>query len=340
MKAFLKKWIGPLLILVTLTIVLIVGIVNGTLMDAVRAVMNANPVYMALCLLCYAGYMASDAIAIKSFLRRMGYSLRMRDSMAATLTGIYYANITPGATGGQPMQIHHLHTSGIPAGVGGSAVAVSFISWHLMRVVLMTVFGIAYWDFVAENLGSYWPFFFVGYAYNIVLIIFWLLFCFTKKPVAWIVRVVAKIVEKFHFSKNPEKLTASMVHTADRFHSSMKELKKYKGEIFIQILLGTTNVICLTSIMYFAYRGVGLQGASYGQVTVMSLAQYTSAAYMPTPGAAGAQEGIYGLYFGKMMQGASLLAVMMIWRFFSFYLGLILGAVGNLLHRRGRKKRG
>ncbi|MGX8703700.1 MAG: hypothetical protein ACSW8H_04535, partial [bacterium] len=82
MKAFLKKWIGPLLILVTLTIVLIVGIVNGTLMDAVRAVMNANPVYMALCLLCYAEYMASDAIAIKSFLRRMGYSLRMRDSMA------------------------------------------------------------------------------------------------------------------------------------------------------------------------------------------------------------------------------------------------------------------
>ena len=38
-----------------------------------------------------------------------------------------------------------------------------------------------------------------------------------------------------------------------------------------------------------------------------------------------------------MMQGSKLLAVMMIWRFMSFYLGLILGAAGNLIHRKKEK---
>ena len=334
MKQFLKKWLGPIIILVTLAIVLIVGIVTGTLREAVNAVTHANPLFIGLCILCYFGYLAADAAAITSFLKTQGYTIRKRDAFAATLTGVYYANITPGATGGQPMQIHHLRKSGIPVGIGTSAVAVAFISWHIMRVVLMTVLGIPYWDFIVQNLGNYWPFLLLGYVYNIILTGLWVLFCFSKRPVAWLMRGIAKIATKLHLSKNPEKLTAGLERTAERFHSSMKAIRGQKGEIAKQLLFGTLNVICLTSIMYFAYLAVGLRGASYGQITVMSIAQYTSAAYMPTPGAAGAQEAIFGLYFGQMMQGSKLLAVMLIWRFMSFYLGLILGAVGNLLHRR------
>ncbi len=337
MKQFLKKWLGPIIILVTLAIVLIVGFVSGTLPEAVSAVVHANPLCIGICILLYFGYMAADAAAITSFLKKQGYSIRKKDALAATLTGVYYANITPGATGGQPMQIHHLHKSGIPVGIGTSAVAVSFISWHIMRVVLMTVLGVPYWDFIVENLGQYWPFLLLGYAYNILLTGLWVLFCFSRRPVVWLMKLVSKIATKLHLSKNPEKLTQGLERTAERFHTSMKVVRGQKGEIAKQLLFGTLNVLCLTSILYFAYLGVGLRGASYGQIVVMGLAQYTSAAYMPTPGAAGAQEGIFGLFFGKMMQGSKLLAVMMIWRFMSFYLGLILGAAGNLIHRKKEK---
>ena len=338
MKNFLKKWISPIIILVTLAVVLIVGMVTGALPDAVNAVIHANPLCMAICVLLYIGYLLADAMAISSFLKSQGYSIRMKDAFASTLTGIYYAGITPGATGGQPMQIAHLRSSGIPVGVGTSAVAVSFISWHIMRVVLMTVLGIPYWDFIVSNLGQYWPFLLLGYAYNIILTGLWVLFCFSKRPVAWLVKLIGKIVTKLHISKNPEKLTERLERTAERFHTSMSGIRGQKGEILKQLLFGTMNVLCLSSILFFAYLGVGQRGASYGQITVMSLVQYTSAAYMPTPGASGAQEGLFSLYFGRMMQGGSLLAVMMIWRFMSFYLGLILGAVGNLIHRHKKKQ--
>ncbi|MBR3252234.1 MAG: flippase-like domain-containing protein, partial [Erysipelotrichaceae bacterium] len=46
----------------------------------------------------------------------------------------------------------------------------------------------------------------------------------------------------------------------------------------------------------------------------------------PTPGGAGGQELIFSLFFSSIIKGSDLLAVMLIWRFISFYLGLFLGA--------------
>ncbi len=338
MKGFLKKWLGPIIIVVTLTAVMIIGMVSGNLPKAVNAVMSADPLCIALCVLCYFIYMMAGAMAICSFLKREGYHLRLRDSLSAMLTAIYYSNITPGATGGQPMQIAYLKKFGIPVGIGTSAIASFFIAWHVMRVVLLAGFGLFYKDFINQNLGQYVPFLILGFTYNVVLVVLWLLFCFSKKPVELIVKLIGKLAEKFRIIKNSQKTIESMQRTADKFHTGMTHLKNHKSEIFRQLFFGTVYVMSLSSILYFAYRGIGLEGSSYGEILSMGFCQYISAAYMPTPGASGAQEGIFRLYFGSMMPGASLLAVMMIWRFMSYYLGLIVGAAANLIGRRNAEK--
>ena len=334
MKNFLKKWLGPILILVTLAAVVVIGLVKGILQEAVSAVLNANPVFMLLCVLCYICYILMNSLSIRSFLKREGYDLKLKDSVTASLTGVYYSNITPGATGGQPMQIYYLSKFGIPLGLGTSAVICSLLTWHVVRVVMVIAVAVFNWDFIVYNMGSYWPFLLLGFAYNVFFVIMWLAFSFSKKPINWLVKVIGKIVTKFKLSKNPEKLIEGMHRTADKFYSGMQHLKSHPAEIGRQLVFGTFYMLSLISILYFAYRGVGLSGASYTQVSTMALCQYISAAYVPTPGSSGAQEGIFGLYFGKMMQGGSLLAVMMIWRFMSYYLGLLLGAAVNLINRR------
>lgn len=335
MKQFLKKWLGPIIIVVTLATVLIVSAVNGTLPEAIEAVRGANPLCMLLCVVCYLCFMLMNAVGVRSFLHKEGYDLTIGQSVSATLTGIYYSNITPGAAGGQPMQVHYLTKYGIPVGIGTSAIAVTYISWYLMRVVLVTVLGIVYWDSVMYNLGQYWPFLLAGYTYNVVMLIVLLLFSFSRRPVQLLVRFVSWIMQKLHLSKDPSKTAASLERTAERFHNSMQHLRSHNGEIVRQLLLGGLYMMFLVSILFFSFRGVGLTGGSYGEIVTLGLCQYISAAYMPTPGASGAQEGLFELYFGKMMPaGASLLAVMLIWRFMSFYLGMILGAIANLVGRR------
>ncbi len=53
-----------------------------------------------------------------------------------------------------------------------------------------------------------------------------------------------------------------------------------------------------------------------------------------TPGATGAQESVFGLYFGSLIPGSCCLAAMLIWRFMTYYLGLIIGGALCLAERK------
>ena len=335
--AFIKKWISLIIIVVTFVIVIITGMINGSLNDAINAVKNADPFFMLLCVGCYIFHTITNALAVCSFLKREGRDLSLKDSLVAALTGVYYSNITPGATGGFPMQVYYLTKCSIPAALATSSVVSFFISWHLMRVVLLTLMMIPYGGFVIDNLGNNWPFLLLGYIYNVVLVVFWLTLSFSRKPVKLLMSLINKVIQKFKIGKDPEKIGEGLNQTADRFYNSMQYLKNHPSEILRQLLYGALYVLSLNSILYFSYRGVGLSGATFGQIIVMSLCQNVSAAYMPTPGGSGGQELIYELFFGKMIKGPYLLAVMLIWRFMSYYLGLIIAALVKIFTAREKK---
>ena len=327
MKEFLKKWLGPILIVAATAIVIISGIISGTLPAALAALAGAKPIPIALCVLLYLWYILIDAVSVRSALKSQGYHLHMVDSCVASIKGSYYSNITPGAAGGQPMHVHHLHKKGIPVGAGTSAVMCHFIAQQIMLTVLTTLVGIPYAGFAFSNVGSYWPILVFGYIYNTVTIIGVMLFNFSRRPVLWLVKIAIAIIEKFHLTKDPEAMREKWLKTADTFHDSMQQLKAHPTEWIKQLFFSAIQLLMLMSILYCVYKALGLTGASYGQILMMALCQYISAFYIPMPGASGAQEGVFSLYFGKMLPGTSCLAVMLVWRFMTYYLGLLIGAV-------------
>ena len=326
MKDFLKKWIGPFLIIVTMAIVMISGIASGTLPAAIAALSGAKVSSIAWCVLLYLGFILTDAVSVRSALKSQGYNLSLVDACVASVKGSYYSNITPGAAGGQPMQIHHLSKKGISVGAGTSAVISHFIAQQVMLTMLITLAGIRYYGFALSNVGSYWPILAFGYIYNAVMVTGVMLLCFSRRSVLWLVNIGVGVAAKLHLTKDAEALKQKWLQTADTFSGSMQQLKAHPKEIVKQLVFGAMQLLMLMSILYFVYTALGLTGAVYGQILMMALCQHISAAYMPMPGASGAQEGVFSLYFGQLIPGSSCLAVMLIWRFMTYYLGLLLGA--------------
>ena len=117
-----KPWLGPVLIVSVLAAVLISGIAGGTLPAALQALAGAGKGSLALCALLYLASLLTDALSVRSALRAQGFRLSLRDAFVASVKGGFFSGITPGAAGGQPMQIGHLSGKGIPAGAGTSAV--------------------------------------------------------------------------------------------------------------------------------------------------------------------------------------------------------------------------
>ena len=134
------------------------------------------------------------------------------------------------------------------------------------------------------------------------------------------------MIRKFNLSKDPDSIRSKLEGISERYHDAMQKTLQYPSEILKQLIYGLFYVVLLNSIIYFAYRSVGLSGAYYFDLLGMNLCQSVASAYIPTPGGAGGQELIFSLFFSSIIKGSDLLAVMLIWRFISFYLGLFLGA--------------
>ena len=97
------------------------------------------------------------------------------------------------------------------------------------------------------------------------------------------------------------------------------------------------NIIQLTayfSISFIIYIGFGLSGTDYFTIISCQAFVLMISAFMPLPGALGAAEGSYTLFFSKIFvdgEGNKFVGIStFIWRFLTFYLPIIVGLVLSL----------
>lgn len=97
-----ERLLSFVFLLLTLGVVLYVGFSGNDLEALGEALRTMSPAYLFLCLFSWMLYVLTDALAIHHFLHMQGYSIRLWQSLRAAMTGIYYSNVTPGATAASP----------------------------------------------------------------------------------------------------------------------------------------------------------------------------------------------------------------------------------------------
>ena len=340
MKPRTKKLLNFAFIFGTLAIVLLLGVNGQEMSGAIEALKSIGPEWIALCVLAWAAYLCIDAASVYFFLRRQGYHITARYALFVSISGIYYSNITPGATGGQPMQVYYLKKRGIPVGIGTSALTVKFFSFQFMLAVLGTVLWIAYGPFIAGQVGrSMWILIF-GYVYNVICVGFVLMMAVSKRLVWFFMKLIVRAGARLHLCKDPDATLVKWEDVLETFHSSVLMMTRRPMDLAVQLLLGAAQLLSMMAVIFFVYHAFGLSGTSYGQLTALGIMLYTSAAYTPLPGASGAQEGVFALYFSQIFPDGIRLMALLLWRFFTYYLSLIVGAVVSVINgfRPGRKK--
>ncbi len=339
MKPRTKKILNFAFIFGTLAVVLLVGLNGQEMTGAVDALRSIGPQWIVLCVLGWCGYMLFDSLSLYHFLRCQGYSIPIRSSLFVTIQGMYYANITPGASGGQPMQVYYMKKRGVPIGIGTSALTVKLFAFQFMLAVLGTILWIAYKDYIALQLGGNMWILVVGYMYNVIVVAFTVMMATSKRLVRFFVMLVIKAGAKLRLIKNPTATKAKWEDVIDTFHSSVMMITRRPMDLVVQLLLATVQLLSLMAVTFFIYHAFRLTGASYGQITALGIMLYTSAAYTPLPGASGAQEGVFALYFSQVFPDGIRLMALLLWRFFTYYFTLIVGAIVSVANGfRAEKK--
>src|SRR5699024_9809158 len=125
--------------------------------NAWEALFTLDPWWLLGAAGCWFAYLFFDALGYHYFLRKQGYGVKLSFALYISLMGFYYSNITPGASGGQPMQIYYMNKKGVPIGIGTSGISMKFIANQLMTVLMASALWICNSAFVDRQLaGARW----------------------------------------------------------------------------------------------------------------------------------------------------------------------------------------
>lgn len=335
-------WIGTVLLLVAigLGIWAMFGITHEVA-DAETTpiwtlVRQSSWVFALICLAVLLGILAFDWLKYSVIMKATTGKFSPRTSLKVQLLGKFYDNVTPFAVGGQPMQIYYLHKKGYSGGVSSAVVLIKYFCnmtcMCLVSLLLMAcnthVLGAIETDWVRVLIHvAAW----VGLAVNMFLplmVLFFVIFPkFSQKLASFVIGAGAKL----KIVKDKEKTMAKALKTVNDFRAAFKIMAKKPAE-FVALILFCLIEECLRFALPFfvmkMFNGLGSEAGFSTMITVMALNVFVtqSVCIIPTPGNSGAIESIGTIAFTAVITNLGVLGwSVLVWRFFVFYIYIIIG---------------
>jgi len=316
--------LNGLVILFTLGLVLYLSAQGGDLGSAFQSMASARIEWILLAMGSWCFFMVFETLGLHVFFRQQKIKIKFGTSMLVTLIGSFYSSVTPAATGGQPMQVFSLKKRNVPTGISTSGLAVKFFTF---QTALLTIGG-CLWLFNSQALAPVgseaiaWAG--TGFFLNSLTVVAVILLAINKNIVRWIITLAIQLGKVLHIVKDVPKLASKADAAMQDFHASVYMLTHHPFRLFKLYLLSCMQVLGLMSVSYCIYKALGNTGASYLDVLTCQFLLYIAASFTPLPGASGAQEGGFLLFFGHLFPSQTV-AAMLLWRFFTYYITLIIG---------------
>ena len=247
---------------------------------------------------------------------------------------LFFHGITPFAGGGQPMEVYYLHKEDIRVTKATNITLQNFIIYQISFVLvgIIALLYNAYFDlFPKDHLIK--KLVVLGFAINILVLVITFVLSFGKRLSSFVCDKLINIGSDMRIIKDEEKAKDKVSDYLEGFYNNALELGKHKVQVIKMILIDFIAIIVLYSMPYFISLGFGIN-LNFVNVIVTTAYVMTIGSFVPIPGGTGGIEYGFIFFFGYLIRGNIVNAVMLIWRFVSYYLGMIFGAMALSLYRK------
>ncbi|MBR6185962.1 MAG: flippase-like domain-containing protein [Clostridia bacterium] len=330
-KAARSRLLNALIIFSTLGLVLYLSARGGGISDAWRALRSADPWWILAALGSWCVFMTFEAMGLHVFFHQQKIKIKFGLSLLVALIGSFYSSVTPAATGGQPMQVLALKKRNIPAGISSSGLAVKFFTFQTALLSLGGLLWILRPQIVLSCIDNAKWIVFAGFVLNGLSVAAVLLLAINKNIVRAILTLAIRLGKALHLVKDVARTASRADAAISDFHASVDMLTHHPFRLFKLYLLSCLQVLGLMSIAYCVYRALGLSQYSYADILTLQFLLFIGASFTPLPGASGAQEGGFYIFFQHIFPADKLVGALLLWRFFTYYFTLIVGLAAVIL---------
>ena len=302
---------------------------------------NVNYVWVIAGLFCLLGVWLCESITLYIPLKNMYPHHRFSTSIRASMIGQLFNNITPFSSGGQPMQAYDLTKTGVRVSDSLSALAMKFIITQIALIVFTLSVVIFQFNFFMQIFQDFLWVVILGFAINIIAIIFVILMGVKKSFIILITTPFIKLLGKVHIGKwrifkDVEATISHFEASVENFHQQFLNMKAHKKMVLQIFIVSFIQSLLYYSITYMVYRSFGNSGTSFFQIITVQSFLLLIMTFIPTPGSGLGAEGGFLLLFNSIFTNGTINLSILFWRIYTFYLPIIVGAFFLIPRRKKR----
>jgi len=331
--SLIKKNRNVILLFIFTGVVLFLTLKDGFFVVA-EEILNLNLYWILVGLVFMLGFTVFRALGTKILINQKYPKFKFISTFLMLLSSQFFNAITPYAVGGHPVSVRIMHKEKIDISDGTNYTIQMFLVYQISLVILQVISIILILSFnlysnnVLINILA-----FAGLVLDIAIVIILFVLSSAKKLNILIVSFIIKMLAKLHFIKNKDEMLTKWEKNLNEFHANAQELMKDKKKFVMAVVYHLIALIGLYLVPLFVLYATGDYNSFDAIKCVVTVAWIVMIGDLfPTPGGVGGVEYGFTVLFGAYVAGPILVVIMLVWRFMTYYLNIILGSIAfNIL---------
>ena len=316
-------------IFVVITIIVLYFALKDDYKSVINGIINANILWLLVACLLVVGYWLFKANIFYSFTRKFDRNYTYKKAFKLQLVTNFFNAVTPFSSGGQPFQIYTLKKQGVSLVNSTSIIVQNFIVYQIALVSLGIMSLISNQIFHFFSNGSLLrSLVTIGFIINTAIIIGLFIIAFARKINKKITSMIIQLLSKMKLVKDKDKKINEWNEYVNNFHDGAKLLIEDKLFFLKLVMSAILGLACLYSVPVILLYATG-DYSSFNIFQSIVSCSYVMliGSFVPIPGGTGGIEYGFVSFFGNFIAGSALNVIMILWRFVTYYLGMIVGAI-------------
>ncbi len=309
--------------ILAIVVVMVFTVDKGTY----RAMGKMVPLFLLLSLFLALLHLYLDFLRLQVLSWALGRFISLKSSIEFTMGGLFLGAVTPFQSGGIPLQVYVLRREGFSIGEGTAIIL--FRAILALGVVVVALPGIIYYYQVissAQALKSILNYLFFFYLFALIAL---MLILYRTEHVRRGLHRFGDFLRRKHIirSDRPRKAVDRILDEVENFKKSIVLFfRSGKWKTLLSFVLTLISMGIYFLIAPCLLYGLGVQ-VPIIKAAILQLVLTYLLVFIPTPGASGVAElggfSLFALICPKELLGVYVL----LWRFFTFYISVIIGGL-------------
>ena len=331
----MKKYKMNIIILVSISIFIMYLIMKDNFDEISQNILHANLLYILLGLLLVVVHILFQSLSMHLYLKEIDSNYRFKNTFILMFSALFFNAITPFSSGGQPFQVYILNKQGIKVTESTNAILQNFLAYQISLILLGTTaiiinnnINIIPSSNVLKNIVL------AGFIINVAVLLFIIFLGKAKNINTKLFNKIFNFIFNLKVFRNKPGLKEKANKKIDEFYESNKYFKNNKFILLKSVLLNMCALLILYSVPLLIFYSVGNNSINLLETIVCSSYTYFIESFVPIPGGTGGLEYGFIEFFKKFSTPAILSSCMILWRFTTYYLTMILGALSLLFVKK------